>query len=249
MAREGFAKVDGREAAKSESARWRRRRRLLLLLLAAVALFALRFRRSLFEGNFGVVWADSVYRSAQPGRELADLIDRHRLATVLDLRGGSPTDPFYDNEVRVTGARGVDFYDLPMSAVRRPTRRELLLLIDLFGRCRYPLLIHCKQGADRTGLATAVYLLSVRGVDPAEARRAFSLDYGHVAFWGPETLHGPIDEYGEWLSSTGQTHTPGRLHQWVLHEYRSADPHAEPRPLRSGPREPRTGLGPAGVLR
>src|SRR5262249_57216146 len=91
------------------------------------------------------------------------LIRGRRIASVLNLRGGSLADTFYQEEVRVTHALGVDFYDLPMSATRRPSRRELLLLLDLFGRCRYPLLIHCKEGSDRTGLACAPYLMASRG--------------------------------------------------------------------------------------
>ena len=55
------------------------------------------------------------------------------------------------------------YYDLPLSATRRPTRRELLQLIDLLETCSYPLLIHCKSGADRTGLASALYRLVRRG--------------------------------------------------------------------------------------
>ena len=62
--------------------------------------------------------------------------------------------------------QGLEFYDLPMSACRRPTRRELLVLLDLFEHCRYPLLIHCKSGSDRTGLASALYLMSRRGEPP-----------------------------------------------------------------------------------
>jgi protein tyrosine phosphatase (PTP) superfamily phosphohydrolase (DUF442 family) len=228
------ARIDVKKAAK----RRRRRRRIALALVAACfCSAALTFRRPWFEGNFGVVEPGRVYRSAQPGEGLEETIRAHRLATVLNLRGGSRADAFYANEVRVTQQAGVDFYDFPMSAVRRPTREELLTLLDLFPRCRYPLLIHCKSGADRTGLASALYLMCMKGLDPAEARGAFSLNYGHVPLAGTQRLHDPLDEYERWLSERKLTHSAERFRAWVANDYQSRGSARDIRPLRPGPRE------------
>ena len=219
------------------SRRRRRRRRILLSLALLLLITTYSFRRPLFHGNFGVVERERVFRSAQPEAGLAETIRTNHLASILNLRGGSTADKFYANEVRVTKELGVEFYDFPMSATRRPTRRELLVLIDLLGRCRYPLLIHCKSGSDRTGLATALYLMVGRGVGPKTASRAFTLDYGHVALNGTQRLHEPLDEYATWLITEQLAHTPERLRSWVETRYESPDPSAAYRPLRPGPRE------------
>ena len=230
--------MDVEKKTEDRVTRRRRRRRVFLILIGAAVLLAVQtFHRPLFYGNFGVVERERVYRAKQPVGNLDALISTYQLASVLNLRGGSPADPFYANEVKVTSARGVDFYDLPMSATRRPTRRELLLLIDLFGRCRYPLLIHCKSGADRTGLASGVYLMAGRGVGPDRALRAFTLHYGHVNMFGTETLHEPVVEYAEWLKNKGLGHTPARFREWVENVYDRDEPPAPFRPLRVGPRE------------
>jgi hypothetical protein len=217
---------------------WRRRRRLACATAVLLVAYGVTFRRPLFQGNFGVVDPGRVYRSKQPHGWVEPLIRGRRIASVLNLRGGSLADTFYQEEVRVTHALGVDFYDLPMSATRRPTRGELLLLLDLFGRCRYPLLIHCKEGSDRTGLACALYLMAAGGEAPAEASKAFALGYGHVPLFGPARLHEPIEEYGRWLEARRLAHTPERLRAWVEREYRSDEPPGPFRPLRPGPREP-----------
>jgi protein tyrosine phosphatase (PTP) superfamily phosphohydrolase (DUF442 family) len=201
------------------------------------------FRNPWFFGNFGVVDPARVYRSAQPDAALPRLIARYHLASILNLRGGSLDDVYYAAEVRTARALGVDFYDLPMSATRRPLRRELLLLLDLFERCRYPLLIHCKSGSDRTGLATALYLLSRRSEPPERALRAFALHYGHVPLFGPEHLHEPLQEYDRWLASQRLVHNPARLRRWVEQVYQAEDiRHAvvplEPGPRRTTPEEP-----------
>jgi hypothetical protein len=197
---------------------------------------AVTFRNPWFFGNFGVVEAQRVYRSAQPEDELPRLIARYHLASVLNLRGGSPDDRWYNDEVRATRDSRINFYDLPMSATRRPLRRELLILLDVFDRGPYPLLIHCKSGSDRTGLATALYLMSKKGEPPEEAMAAFTLRYGHVPLFGPEHLHEPLQEYAAWLKAQGEVHTPARFRFWVEQHYESEDPRREVPRLQPGPR-------------
>lgn len=216
----------------------RRRRRLIVATVLGLALATLSvvFRRPWFQGNFGVVDPGRAYRSAQPVGDLPGLIQRRGLASVLNLRGGSVGDPWYVDEVRATRAAGVDFYDFPMNATRRPSRGELLVLIDLFERCRYPVLIHCKSGSDRTGLAAAIYRMVVSGAPPGEARRAFTVAYGHVPLFGTERLHEPLDEYASWLAARGLAHTPGRFRDWVERDYRSPGPVGPPPRLAIGPR-------------
>lgn len=212
------------------------RGRRWITLLGIAVLFALTFHRFLFLGNFAVVEPGRVYRSAQPGRGLEGLLRQQRIASILNLRGGSPQDWWYANEVATTKRLQVDLYDLPLSAERRPSRSELIRMIDLFGRCRYPLLIHCKSGSDRTALAVALYRLVVNRAEPRDAIGAFSLWRGHVAAFGPERLHEPIDEYAAWLRQQARAHSPERFREWVLHQYDAPDTSAPVEPLRPGPR-------------
>jgi protein tyrosine phosphatase (PTP) superfamily phosphohydrolase (DUF442 family) len=214
------------------------RRRLLALAVLVVALgvVTFTFRNPWFRGNFGVVDEGVVYRSAQPLGGLADLIARKRIATVLNLRGGSGADSWYAAEVDVTRRLGVDLYDLPLVATVRPSRKQLLTVLDVLDRCKYPLLIHCKSGSDRTGLVSGLYLMSREGVDPERAEDAFSIYYGHVPLLGTRHLHEPFREYAEWLRSHHQTHTPERLRNWVAHDYQAEDEFVEVTPLPTGPR-------------
>src|SRR6185312_4758632 len=140
-------------------------------------------------GNFGVVDDGLVYRSAQPTDGLPGLIAEKRIGAVLNLRGGSDADPWYAAEVAATKRLEVDFYDLPLVATVRPSRKQLLTVLELLDRCKYPLLIHCKSGSDRTGLVSGLYLMSRKGVAPERAEGAFSLYYGHVPLLGTRHLH------------------------------------------------------------
>jgi hypothetical protein len=205
-------------------------------VLVLLGILCWEFRRPLFLANFGVVDPDRVFRSAQPTDQLDRWIKEYQVRSILNLRGGTPADRWYQAELSTSQARGVLFYDLPLSAIRRPGRRELLWLIDVLGHCRYPLLIHCKSGADRTGLASALYLLMQRGEPPERAENAFSLAFGHLPLFGTEHLHEPLREYAAWLKSRRLAHTPEQFRAWVRSEYRAPDAKSDPAPLQPGPR-------------
>jgi protein tyrosine phosphatase (PTP) superfamily phosphohydrolase (DUF442 family) len=210
-----------------------------LVLVCALGL-AWEFRRPWFQSNLGIVDRGNVIRTAQPTSNLSRWVNEFHLKSILNLRGGSPADWWYDAEVRTAQENGLAYYDWPLNATRRPTRHELLVLIDVLGQCPYPLLIHCKSGADRTGLASALYLMLRRGETPEQAERAFSLEFGHVPLGGTEHLHEPLDEYAEWLRVNRLSHTAERFRAWVKNEYRSADPPLDPPLLKTGPRPRRS---------
>jgi hypothetical protein len=205
------------------------------LCLLSLALFLLR---PWYGSNLGVVDPGRVIRAAQPTQQLHKIIQGYKLASILNLRGGSHKDRWYVDEVREAQNSGVAFFDLTLSATRRPTRSELLRLIDFFESCPYPLLIHCKSGADRTGMAAAVYRMVRLNEPPDKARGAFSLYYSHVPFFGPEHLHEPFTEYEEWLTRKMLPHSAARFRDWVKNEYHADDPPADPPPLLPGPRHP-----------
>lgn len=228
-------------AALPQSRSPRRRTLSRLALLAAILALAIPgslLLRPWLDGNVGVLDPGLVIRAAQPTTQLARLIKDNHLESILNLRGGSPRDPWYVAEVHTAQASGVDFFDLPLSPTRRPTRADLLRLIDVLDRCSYPLLIHCKAGADRTGLASAIYLMTRKGESPREAARAFTLFHSHVPLFGTEHLHEPLEEYAEWLDSQKLAHTAQRFRDWVKVDYRSGDPHTDPPVLSPGPRRP-----------
>jgi len=210
---------------------------IAVLLLGAAAPGALLLR-PLVSSNLGTVDPGRVIRAAQPISQLPQIIKEYHLASILNLRGGSSRDTWYASEVRTAQASGVAFFDFPLNATTRPTRRELLTLINYFDHCPYPLLIHCKAGADRTGLASALYLMMQREEPPRQASRAFTIYHGHIPLFGTEHLHEPLDEYARWLDARGLAHTPPRFREWVKNDYQSADPSVDPTPLVRGPRKP-----------
>ncbi|MCX7643716.1 MAG: tyrosine-protein phosphatase [Rhodobacteraceae bacterium] len=147
---------------------------LLALLCHLVAIHA--------TGNFAVVVPGEVYRSAQV---TPDSIARYRrafgIASILNLRGAHPGADWYDAELRAAADEGIVHADFALSASRRVGQSEAAELVELMEGLPKPLLIHCRHGSDRTGLAAALYLARVAGADEDTAEGALSIRYGHVA--------------------------------------------------------------------
>lgn len=132
-------------------------------------------------GNFHEVVKGQFYRSAQLSpQKLTGYIERYGIRTVINLRGASPGKDWYDGEVAATRASGVTHLDFRMSAGKPLTQEESLALVKLMREAEGPILVHCMGGADRTGLASVMYLQQVAGVDEETAEWQLSPLYGHI---------------------------------------------------------------------
>ena len=67
-----------------------------------------------------------------------------------------------------------------MSASTALSPAEARQLIALMAGARKPLLTHCLGGADRTGLAAALYVAAIEGGPEGAAEWQLSPRYGHV---------------------------------------------------------------------
>ncbi|SMF39165.1 Protein tyrosine/serine phosphatase [Xaviernesmea oryzae] len=131
-------------------------------------------------GNFHEVLPGQLYRSAQPSPgALADYLTRYGIKTVINLRGESQRT-WYKDEVAVTRRLDVQHIDFRMSAGRELTNEESERLIAILRDAPKPILIHCLAGADRTGLASVIYLQQIANVGEEMAELQLSLIYGHV---------------------------------------------------------------------
>ncbi|QTK78895.1 Protein Tyrosine/Serine Phosphatase [Agrobacterium tumefaciens] len=132
-------------------------------------------------GNFHEVVPGQFFRSNQPTAEqLTRYTEDYGIKTVINLRGPNEGESWYRDELETSKKLGLNHIDFGMSASRELTMSQVNQLVAIMRDAPKPILIHCKSGADRTGLATALYLSRVarRGEEAAESQ--LSIRYGHV---------------------------------------------------------------------
>ena len=157
-------------------------KRLAVGMAALVAAMVIYLVGLQWTGNFHTLVAGEVYRSAQPTPEaIAAYSKAYGIRTILNLRGERPDERWYREEVAAAERNGIRLINFPMSASAEIDRKETDVLMAILRDAPKPLLIHCKAGADRTGLVSTIYLQQIAGVDEETAEWQLSPLYGHVA--------------------------------------------------------------------
>ena len=138
--------------------------RVILWSLIALLSTSLGCARTLY--NFGTIDEGRVYRSAQPSPLfLKWLVRQHEIKTLVNLRGR--TQGF---ESRFAAQNGLRLYSFDLSASRPPTEEDVArFLAILDDPTAHPVLVHCRNGVDRTGYMLAIYRMQRQGWSAAEA--------------------------------------------------------------------------------
>ena len=118
---------------------------------------------------------DGLYRGGQPTalglKSLADL----GVKTVIDLRGPEHSEA---DERRLVEAAGMRYVSIPMKGMRTPADRQISEALAVMNDPNsQPVFVHCRRGADRTGVVVACYRIQHDHWDSARALRE-AMSYG-----------------------------------------------------------------------
>jgi protein tyrosine phosphatase (PTP) superfamily phosphohydrolase (DUF442 family) len=152
----------------------------VILACATFAVFAVA------NSNFHTVSTGRLYRSAQMNAAtLSSAIQAHGIKTIINLRGSSADEEWYQTETNTARLLGTQHYDFSLSASREVMDEEIEQILAVMASAPKPLLIHCKSGADRTGLLSALYLYRFEGKSANEANGELTVFDGHFPylFW------------------------------------------------------------------
>ena len=165
--------------------------------------------------NFAVVEAGVLYRSNHPlPGHLRRYVAQVGLRSVVNLRG--PCANGSDALSREAASRlGLEFYDMALESRGAPQRVRIMRLAEIYQTMARPGLIHCKSGADRAGLAAALYVL-IGGGSSAQAQAQLSWRFGHIK----QSNTGILDAF----IATYKREAEGRIGflDWVASEYDEA---------------------------
>ena len=193
------------------------------LALAAAALGAgVAALAPVLGSNLHAVVPGAIYRSAQlDPEELTAVAASLGLASVLAVRAARPNKDWYVEEVRVARQLDLRLTNIDFDADRMPSRQRLRELVDELDDAPRPLLLHCRAGVERSGLASAVALL-LEGASLEAARDQFSLRFGFHPWIARSELPRVIDRYEVWLGEQAIDHHPEAFRSWVDAAYVAA---------------------------
>ena len=125
---------------------------------------------------------DFVYRSNQPLPYQIKLdIKRNKIRSIINLRGKRDCSSYY-LEKNFCKTYNVKLYDFPISSRDMPSKDKLNNFFKLLDAVEYPISMHCKSGADRAGLAAALYLIYKKRLPVAVALKQLSLKHLHIKY-------------------------------------------------------------------
>lgn len=138
-------------------------------------------------------WIDAtLIRCSQPSPRQLAWWRKQGIRTVINLRGARD-EAFYWLERDACAKLGLTMIDAPLDSREAPQTDRIRLARELFETVEYPVLIHCKSGADRAGLMGALYRHFRLGQPMAVAKS----ELGRRTLHNREGKTGVLDEFLE----------------------------------------------------
>lgn len=172
------------------------RQRLFLSVFIIALVAGAHIANILVHGNFHPITEGEAYRAGQiNGAKLEHYLKRYHIKSVLNLRGENSGADWYEDEIGTCKKLSVRHYDLAMNSTGKPNPDVFDRLMIILKEAPRPILIHCRSGSDRTGLAAALWKVLVDGEPKAVAKKQLSIRYGHIPVGQTSVLD---DFFEEW---------------------------------------------------
>ncbi len=123
---------------------------------------------------------NNMWRSNQPSPKQIEIAKKNLgIKAILNLRGPRVSGG-WQLEAEACDKMGLELVNFRVRSRAAPEKEMLLKLPKLFSSIQQPTLLHCKSGADRAGLISALYVLMVMKQPATEALKQLSFKYLHV---------------------------------------------------------------------
>lgn len=158
-----------------------------------------------------------MYRENQPSPKRIAHLAEEGIKTIINLRGESPKG-FYLLEKEACEMHGIELINYRMYSRDVHSVEAILGAKELFERIQYPALMHCKSGADRTGIMGVLYRHFKMGDPIDKAVEQLSFKYLHVKQGKTGMLDFFFQDYIAY-----NAHTPITFTDWVKTVYDPVD--------------------------
>ncbi|MEM9044914.1 MAG: sulfur transferase domain-containing protein [Pseudomonadota bacterium] len=152
------------------------------------------------------------WRAAQPAPHQIRAMAADGIRTIVSLRGGQ-TFGSLPLEKEAIAAAGMNYDRFVLRSRSLPTPEEIEDLKAFLDGLEYPVLFHCKSGADRAGFMSAMYLILQEETPVRKAIKQLSSRYGHIK----QGKTGVLDAFFETYLQDTNGEIP--LLEWVQNHY------------------------------
>lgn len=193
---------------------------LRIVLTAGFVMLAAEALRVFVGSNFFAVVPGKCYRSAQPSpQSMENALRAYSIRSIVNLRDEND-EGWYHEEKRTADRLGILLLNAGLSSKEQAPAEDFAKFVRVMRDAPEPILIHCANGNDRSGLAAAFYLLLRTDTPLEQARTQLSLRYGHIPWSKASCLRRVLDSYEGWLHANQWEHTAERLVHWGTVVYR-----------------------------
>jgi len=155
------------------------------------------------------------FRSNHPSPAfIKKMYNKHGIKTILSVRRADTTGA-YLLEKETCDQLGITLVNHAMSSRQLPTAAGVLKAKQLLQSIEYPILIHCKSGADRAGMMSVFYKHFVEGEPINEALAQLSMKYGHFR-WADT---GKLDFFFDDFLSFSKANPAVSFEEWLTEHY------------------------------
>ncbi len=182
--------------------------------------------------------SERMWRTYQPSPLALEQWAERGIKTVLNLRG-MRTEPDQDGlyflEEEACQKHGIELIPFRAFSREAPTKEFIFGIKEIFERIEYPAILHCKSGADRAGVTSALFMFLYEGRPLDEALEQLSFKYGHVKQGKTGIIDYFFDLYKEAAASEGAEPTEQHFLSWVENDYQheTVKPSFKPTPIGS----------------
>ncbi len=146
--------------------------------------------------NFGRV-TPNLYRGAQPKPEGYAELKKLGIEIVVNFRKRSDGT---EAERRIVESLGLRYVSIPWSAWGQPENKQVAEFLELLrANPEKKIFVHCRAGADRTGVIVAAYRIAVQNWRPSQALAEMKAYHLH-SFWHPQ-LKRYIEDFPKLLAT------------------------------------------------
>ena len=186
----------------------------ILLLLGCFLYFFFHQPDRFFE-----VVGDRFYRSAQLAPEDLDRIIKNKeIKTIINLNGNKSNENWFREEKKICIRNNVGLLNFDMHDSELPKNRLLNDIINVLKATEKPVLIHCDNGVNQTGLISAIALSLEKDPPLVVVEKQLSWKYGLRPAY--RSMGTPMFRvYRHWLIRHSRDHSWQTFSKWLGDEY------------------------------